>query len=72
MSESPINITVTAKGPYRVEAGAPVLDSEGNPIETREDKAFFLCRCGQSSNKPFCDGTHNSIEWDPTLASRDD
>lgn len=67
-----MKITVIATGPYKVEAGAPLVDPDGESIETREGKAFFLCRCGQSSNKPFCDGTHNSIEWDPTLAAADD
>ena len=49
---------------------AMVTLAEGNTIETRPGKPFFLCRCGQSSNKPFCDGTHNRIEWDPKLADR--
>lgn len=72
MSDSPLKITVIATGPYKVEAGCSLTDAEGKAIETREGKAVFLCRCGQSSNKPFCDGTHNSIEWDPTLASAGD
>ncbi len=71
MSDSEIRISCTPTGPYKVEAGTPLYDHEGNPIETRDGKAFFLCRCGASTNKPFCDGTHNKIEWDPTLAERD-
>jgi CDGSH-type Zn-finger protein len=49
-------IRVTENGPYRVEGGIPVRDAEGNSVEAPE--RYFLCRCGQSSNKPFCDGTH--------------
>lgn len=65
---SDIRITCTETGPYKVEPGTPIVDHDGNPIETREGKAYFLCRCGHSANKPFCDGAHNKIEWDPTLA----
>ena len=68
MSENPIQISCTETGPYRGEPGTRLVDHEGNEIETREGKAIFLCRCGQSTNKPFCDGTHNKIEWDPSLA----
>ena len=28
------------------------------PIEVEEGKAYFWCACGQSSNQPFCDGSH--------------
>jgi CDGSH-type Zn-finger protein len=28
-----------------------------------------MCRCGHSSNKPFCDGTHVTIDFDGTLAN---
>jgi CDGSH-type Zn-finger protein len=28
-----------------------------------EKEKIFLCRCGGSNNKPFCDGTHKKIEF---------
>jgi CDGSH-type Zn-finger protein len=67
---SDVTITVAENGSYKVEGPARLLDSDGNPIETREGKPFYLCRCGHSSNKPFCDGTHNRIQWDGSLADR--
>lgn len=70
MSETELRITVSANGSYKVEGNPALLDAEGNAIETRDDKPFFLCRCGHSANKPFCDGAHKSNEWDPTLAAR--
>jgi CDGSH-type Zn-finger protein len=70
VSESPIKITISESGSYKVEGGPTLCDHDGNPLETREGKPFFLCRCGHSANKPFCDGTHKNVEWDPTLADR--
>ncbi len=68
MSDSAVTITITPNGPYKVEGSVDLRDAEGTPIETREDRPFFLCRCGFSTNKPFCDGTHNREEWSPALA----
>jgi 3-phenylpropionate/trans-cinnamate dioxygenase ferredoxin subunit len=34
-------------------------DSEGNVYPT--EKRMALCRCGASTEKPFCDGTHSKI-----------
>ncbi len=68
MTDEKLTITITKTGPYKVEGSTHLLDDDGQPIETHEGKPFFLCRCGQSSNKPFCDGTHNRHEWDPKLA----
>jgi CDGSH-type Zn-finger protein len=55
-------LRVTTKSPVVSEHGEPLTWKTGEPIETAE--RFALCRCGESSNKPFCDGTHARTEWD--------
>jgi CDGSH-type Zn-finger protein len=71
-------VTVSRNGPYLVSGEVPVVeqiiaaDAEGTAIEWREGKKYHykekcgLCRCGQSKNKPFCDGTHVKIRFDGT------
>jgi CDGSH-type Zn-finger protein len=49
-------IKVRKNGPYRVTGRVEVVDHEGKPITVSED--FVLCRCGRSTEKPFCDGSH--------------
>lgn len=56
-----VKITVKQNGPYRVEGDVELVDHEGNPIGTPEGRPFSLCRCGGSTRKPFCDGTHSEI-----------
>jgi CDGSH-type Zn-finger protein len=55
-----VQITITNNGPYKVTGPIALADHEGNPVDTGGD-TVFLCRCGGSSNKPFCDGTHSKI-----------
>jgi CDGSH-type Zn-finger protein len=64
----PLVIKVRKDGPYAIDltTGDFVLvDHEGNPIPLPELKpgktAITLCRCGASTKKPFCDGTHSKI-----------
>lgn len=57
-------IQVTENGPYRCEGGLEVRDARGNALDA--PKRFLLCRCGGSSNKPFCDGTHARVGFDGT------
>jgi uncharacterized Fe-S cluster protein YjdI len=45
-------------GPLFVRGRVKIVDAQGNVV--REDTRIALCRCGQSSNKPFCDGTHRA------------
>jgi CDGSH-type Zn-finger protein len=48
----------------------PILDHEGTGVEA--PAAYSLCRCGGSSNKPFCDGTHKSNNFNGhEFASKD-
>ena len=55
-------IKVNDNGPYVVRGSIEVTDADGNAFETKE--VFALCRCGQSSNKPFCDGTHSKVGFE--------
>ena len=57
---SAVQINVTENGPYMVKGPIELFDAAGNPVATKGE-ATFLCRCGGSSNKPFCDGTHSKI-----------
>ncbi len=60
----PVKITVRPNGPYFIDAGAAIIvDADGN--EYRSDRPrIALCRCGGSTTKPFCDGTHSKIGFD--------
>jgi CDGSH-type Zn-finger protein len=47
-----------------VEGPVTIVDSQGNQFQVNPDKpAVALCRCGQSKNKPFCDGSHRTCEF---------
>ena len=54
-------IAVIPDGPYWVLGGIPVETPDGFVYEVRNRQ--LLCRCGQSKNKPFCDGTHWEIKF---------
>jgi len=49
-------ITISKDGPYRIVGGVKLNDSTGSQPESEEH--YTLCRCGESKNKPFCDGSH--------------
>jgi CDGSH-type Zn-finger protein len=51
-----------ASGPFALRGGIQVIAADGSPYERRNRQT--LCRCGRSSNKPFCDGTHAAIAFD--------
>ena len=50
------HIMVRPDGPLIARGNVEILDAEGQVIFSGDDVA--LCRCGASSNKPFCDGSH--------------
>lgn len=55
----PLKVTPQKNGPLRVEGALEICTASGRTI-SRGTKTW-LCRCGHSANKPFCDGTHNKI-----------
>lgn len=76
----PVKITVAKDGPYLVSGNVKLVrktqisSEHGEPMTWRTDKQLetdnrpmvALCRCGGSSNKPFCDGAHKKIGFDGT------
>ncbi|MBS0480917.1 MAG: CDGSH iron-sulfur domain-containing protein [Proteobacteria bacterium] len=57
---------IGVSGPLVVRGGIRVESASGRSYEIRNRQA--LCRCGASSNKPFCDGSHASIKFNDGLA----
>ena len=53
-----VRIKVLKNGPLEVTGAAALLDCVDAPYAVTDD-VVYLCRCGQSNNKPFCDGSHN-------------
>jgi uncharacterized Fe-S cluster protein YjdI len=58
-SGTAVSIQVQDGGPLFVRGQVALSGEDGTPIEAPERMA--LCRCGGSSKKPFCDGTHATI-----------
>jgi len=68
---SDVKVTVRNNGPLRIEGEITLLDQDGKAFGLGERAAISLCRCGQSANKPFCDGTHGKAGFDSTCQARD-
>jgi len=61
---SDVKITVFAAGPCVVKGQVQLVDGDGNTWDTAGKKSVALCRCGQSADKPFCDGAHKRCGFD--------
>ena len=62
-------IRVRKNGPYRIE-GEDVLVVDWNGNEYKVDRMpIALCRCGASTTKPFCDGTHSKVGFQAAEAA---
>ena len=60
-----IEIKVRENGPYKVTGPVTLIDADGNQFDLPDDgRPVALCRCGGSTTKPFCDGTHARIGFD--------
>lgn len=59
---SQIELKARENGPYLILGSATYTDAAGNE-QTTQGTTIALCRCGQSANKPFCDGTHRKVNF---------
>ena len=61
-----VTIKIKDNGPYLVEGEVRLVDMQGNEIPMAKRA---LCRCGGSTTKPFCDGTHSKIGFQGASAA---
>ncbi len=56
--DGPLTLAPQPNGPLKIDGALEIVAGSGRRIATGE--RVFLCRCGQSGNKPFCDGSHKA------------
>ena len=61
-----VTIEATPNGPYLVTGQVELRDTDGRVLPTKVKT--WLCRCGASTKKPFCDGTHSKIGFQAAAA----
>ena len=61
MSEK-VTMQIKENGSIRITGTVDIVDADGNVIESKTD--FSLCRCGNSNNKPWCDGAHKATGFE--------
>lgn len=83
--QAPRRIRIMPGGPYLVQGATPLVERypaesvhgeplAWDPVGAKDDVAtaretYALCRCGQSSGKPYCDGTHARAGFEGTLTA---
>jgi CDGSH-type Zn-finger protein len=55
----PLDVTATPNGPLKVAGSLEVVSGTGHTISRTTET--YLCRCGASANKPYCDGSHTRV-----------
>ncbi len=64
------NIEIRENGPLRVTGPVTITDKDGNNYSIPEGQWVSMCRCGQSSNKPFCDTAHRDAGFEAESTAR--
>lgn len=67
-----LEIVVIPNGPYMVSGDLSdlvIADSNGQLVDLTGKDKVFLCRCGASTRKPYCDGTHSKIGFQAAEAA---
>jgi len=64
-------IQVRENGPLLIQGECELVDAQGNAFGLGGRVQFALCRCGQSANAPFCDGTHGRAGFRSACPARE-
>ena len=57
-------IKIEKNGSINISGGVRLIDDNNSEALLDSKEHYSLCRCGASKHKPFCDGTHNDIEFE--------
>jgi CDGSH-type Zn-finger protein len=64
-------VTVNNDGSIKLEGDFEIYDPQGNRFGLAGRTVISLCRCGNSQNKPFCDGSHRTSGFRDTVIARE-
>jgi len=67
----PTKVTFKNNGPILIEGDFEIHDAAGNKFGLGGRTTIGLCRCGQSANKPFCDGSHRECNFTHEVTAKD-
>jgi CDGSH-type Zn-finger protein len=59
VTAGPLTLTLCTDGPVQCDGPVAIFDAFGEAVTTVQQA--WLCRCGASKNKPYCDGSHQAI-----------
>jgi CDGSH-type Zn-finger protein/uncharacterized Fe-S cluster protein YjdI len=62
VKDGPLKVTPTKDGPLHVEGALEICSASGHTVSRSIET--WLCRCGHSANKPFCDGSHEKAKFE--------
>ncbi len=55
-----VTVRLRENGPILISGPITLVDTQGNAYDLSGKANIALCRCTESKNRPFCDGTHKS------------
>ena len=66
----PTEAVIFDDGPIKVRGSFVLKDGKGQEFDLSGRDAVALCRCGHSGNKPFCDGSHKTADFQSEINAR--
>ena len=61
---SDVKVNLRENGPVLISGEFTLYDTQGNPFDLGGKDTIAICRCGETKNRPFCDGTHKSCGFE--------
>ena len=62
-----LSVQVLDNGPLLVTGAFQLQDGSGAEMSKDEGRPIAFCRCGQSEDKPFCDGSHKACGFSSSV-----